>query len=1235
MSLGPGGIADKQGNVYENSFLGMLLVRLIVKDVKYVIVEPMDSGSADMMASYANGQNFYYQCKSSCVSGENWAVRNLSKIGFFKNSKEIFAKGENNIYCLVSPFSGKYFQDLLSRAESFGEAPDVFFCSLSEKLKNELSKVANEYNLDYETPDEAGQLISILKHCRFAVINIDEEFIKTEENLIRLLFEGDPSAVRILLENYANDGRLYRTEIIAADVVDFLSKKGFSLINNRIDISVLIRLNESFKSAYMPLGGSLLHRDVSDKIVSKIQQGKSLLVQGSAGVGKSGCLVDIAAILEQKGIPYLAVRLDKYIPSSSALEFGRSLGLNSSPVGCLYELAGGRSAVLILDQLDSLCWVNDSSAATAIDVCKELIREAIIWNQNTGGKIAIIFASRTIDIENDHELQSLFVQANANGFERIEIPVLEDMEVKGHIGDEYEDYPQQIRKLLRLPFALYLWLDLENKSLEVPSVFNLIHSWWLQILKKGEKSGISNSEIDECKNAIVGCMQKKRIMSCPSIFLYKHNRSIQFLISNGLIVQDNNRKSISFMHQSFHDYFISIEMLERVNSGIPFSAIIEEEVQIPILRYRLSLALQCMLQFDESAFLRNCGDILASDSIHYYIKCVVFEILGQLSDPSEEVISFINRYYREDEWKDFILRSVYYGHPVYVRRFFDDISEFNFKNSLHLALIESIDNQDPDYVATLLAPYADLSEESARIVLRTICNDPADDSDKMFDLRLKIFKKYYGFLESEVIWLNTLMEVHPERTIQLLLLCLEADIDCERLQVSLGSCDSIGKFARSNSAEIIKDLYPAICSKTACFGNPWSYETRILDKDFYQWCKHKDRESFYREMVSLVEIAIEESVTKRGNEIIEGIISCSRQSMVGHEIISNAILKLPYSEADYAIRWLVDDFKGRVFVFTYDDQDYLFYSKKIIEKFSDKCNESLAEELEAKIYGWNDPKEIWKRNSLSRSLSKNNRVVFPLWGYMQHELLPLLARRSDKSEDLIRVLGRRSKYRIKAPYYCYSQSSVIYRVPPFGEKAEKISDNAWLKILSDNEICEKRKKRNRRDSEKDFSERGIAADLQRQAQREPERYSGLVLRLSADCYSGYFLAIIQGVASAIADKKVSNMEPVCSMIERCIMLNNPEITKEVLRLVNDNSEYNWPDNILIKIKELANTKCEMKELDPDLQRWHSLRFHHCFISIRSILTSSKKWSKTQLMKRWILLCWRHFYHILPSIRYLQ
>lgn len=82
----------------------------------------------------------------------------------------------------------------------------------------------------------------------------------------------------------------------------------------------------------MPLDGGLFDREEFIRCRAALESGKSLLVHGKAGRGKSGCTEDIINYCNERKIQYIAIKLDKRIPSGNAERWGQELGL---PYGLL------------------------------------------------------------------------------------------------------------------------------------------------------------------------------------------------------------------------------------------------------------------------------------------------------------------------------------------------------------------------------------------------------------------------------------------------------------------------------------------------------------------------------------------------------------------------------------------------------------------------------------------------------------------------------------------------------------------------------------------------------------------------------------------------------------------------------------------------------------------------------------------------------------------------------------
>lgn len=92
MALEVGGRADKEGNQYENHFLGKHLLRLAEEKLKSIEVEPLgDEGQGvEYIAVKPDDTRIYYQCKAANAAKSYWSIADLARHKVFENAKHIF-----------------------------------------------------------------------------------------------------------------------------------------------------------------------------------------------------------------------------------------------------------------------------------------------------------------------------------------------------------------------------------------------------------------------------------------------------------------------------------------------------------------------------------------------------------------------------------------------------------------------------------------------------------------------------------------------------------------------------------------------------------------------------------------------------------------------------------------------------------------------------------------------------------------------------------------------------------------------------------------------------------------------------------------------------------------------------------------------------------------------------------------------------------------------------------------
>jgi ABC-type dipeptide/oligopeptide/nickel transport system ATPase component len=654
MNYGSGGRADKVGNTYENNYLVLLLLCLINEQICSITVEPPGSeGSGiEYFTVDNNGNKSYYQCKSGCGGNKSWSISSLKSQGILDTAKEKIEKAENASYNLISPCDYDGLDSLCNQARTCGTSCDLNEALSSDKLKTIYEKIMNYYQFDADNPADQSHILLILQHMHFEFIPDTDDPSKLEI-LIGSKISGPAESVRILLANCINDKHLFGIKIVKSTIREILLKNKYYLFDDRSDPDVLEsidRQNTTYWPAYNCINNKLIHRSISQKIISKLESGRSIILHGKAGCGKSGCLEEVIQHLKDKHIQYLSIKLDQFTPKNSAYEYGVQLQLKRSPVYAIDTIAGHQKCVLILDQLDSIR-SGVSETKTAFSVCKEMFQQAAVINHSQHSDISIICVTRTFDLENRNEFYDLFSPNDmfpSLKWENISVDPLSNEDVLNVLGHDYYGLSSHLKTLLSVPANLLIWTNIEpiNRNNSIDSENQLISKWWEQILSRCTVMNISNSDLNNCKDMMVKMISQADSYSLSSNLLSDYRAIVDMFISEGLLVE--HCEKISFTHQIYLDYFISRQMVFSISNGTNLSDIITKSKEQSIFeRYRLLLVLQNLQENYSTQFLSQCTDFLSCTSIHYYYKCAVFEVIGQINSPNKSVKDMSYNYYQK------------------------------------------------------------------------------------------------------------------------------------------------------------------------------------------------------------------------------------------------------------------------------------------------------------------------------------------------------------------------------------------------------------------------------------------------------------------------------------------------------------------------------------------------------------------------------------------------------------
>ncbi len=1162
MSFELGGRADKLGNDFENRYLVNLFLRLLRDEYESIEVEPVgpiDDG-VEYIAVLPNQSKVFFQCKGSNADQDSWRISDLNKYHIFDKAKRHLKAHPQNQYWFVSPCKYGQLDELCHRARSNHSLSDFIEYQLNtDKLQKLFAKCRVHFGCSDNEHGEA-ETLSLLARCHFVHYAFDEEAKMQLNDQIHSWFMGKADSNRIIIANLVNDLKYYGRAITAAWLLNELKNRNvvrYTSVPENI-WEVVSEINRGFDSSYLPMNGKILERTVTNELLSSINTGESVILLGKPGAGKSGVLCSLMDHLNSQSIPHLAIKLNKDVSQSTCDEFGAAIGLPFSPVECLRQLAGGQTAVLMLDQLDSLRWTEGHSAK-ALGICKELIRQAGEINKNRQGKISIVFACRSFDLEIDPMLRSLFCDTQTTRWEKRTVDVLTETEVISVIGSTYQQLPARLKTMLRTPATLSVWLHLSNevriKMDSISSADQLIDAWWQEILGKEH---CPSEALTTCIEEIVRLMQTHGRQYVPRQVVQKYSRAINVLLSEQLLVQSEN--AYMFVHQSYYDFFLVNQALMDVYCGKSALGFLPPyATQPPGGRYRLLALLQRLLSTDEEIFLHSANELLASNQVRYYYQCAVFEVIGQTEQPSRELQQFVQQHYADTKWQKYIVQVVFMHHPAFIRHV-DEIINDDWLDELHLDMLRSIVSMDSEFVLSKLEPYAGKSAEIDQKLWHVLDIGVIELSEEANQFALRLAQNNPKFLQTA--WgITRLIEKESPYSIDYLLILLQHCEDDNFQNIYLGDSNHVHWNTEDYHRLLLAKLLPALADQTS----GWNTSSRRVHNIFYEhseWIKEGYRTHVSRAIVDLLIAAAKKCACTTPECYISMLneYGCT-DSYVVNEVLMEGISNLPLEYGNEAFEWIFADFDHRIFVYTGDQEDYLRIFKQVIKRFGASLNQRSQTILDKTVYSWHEPNEVIKATLEARK-SRNHEygMVFcgpPYWGHLQYELIPLLPFRTANSEKLMASLQRNvamyNATTFKGTFITPARSVTS----PLHGRADQLTDAAWLRLMQ-SEVQPKSRWRESKDGQYfiESNHPNFASAMEDVVVQQPNRFIRLAMQMTSNCDKCYLYAVLRGLArSNLAE---NDLRQLYSLLQRCMDVQDQEVVRSVLSLLEKTHSMEWP-----------------------------------------------------------------------------
>lgn len=1212
MAFEPGGMSEKLGNRYEGRWVAKQLLRLLNENIQSVTVELIgpDEQGVDLLVVGKDGVRQLQQCKARCGGRESWTISALRDKGILGHLKHHLDRDPNHKFSLVTAVPAQTFADICESARNSNDNPRDFFQYQVQDVSEQRRKVFQGFceaeGLDPQKEEDLGKAFDYLKRTHIELFPDDRNTWSNVRTHAGFLLTGESETAISVLLTYAEDNDKYRQPIYADELRRYLAQKHDihpkQLEHDDRIAPAIEELQRQFSDSIRPglINSAIIPREETPRIIESIDKGQDVVVHGAAGNGKSGVLYELTDYLQQQNIPHLPIRLDRRIPRNTARQFGINLGLPESPTNCLAGLAADRKCVLILDQLDAIRWTAAHSLG-AMEVCKELLRQ-VRSLRGTGINIAIVFACRTFDLENDPEIKKLFADGKEQGISKIPVKEFSDEQLKAIIGQDITSLTKAQKRILSCPQNLAIWLELKKKGAmpDFRSATELMRRFWENRRRLlGEQAGISADQMDAFLAPLLDYMEGKSEISAPATLVAKNPAVRHAFVSFGILQQGAGR--ISFCHQRYLDHLIAERLLQKIYQGT--GSVIKwlgpTENQALFRREQLRQVLAMLSEESPADFFNAARELLASTAVRFHLKHLVLELIGQLDEIADDIGKYFLKLLDEPYWRDHVQETVFLGHHPWVSYLLSAgviskwiESEDERKVNRALWLLRSVAEHIPDRITEILAPFVAKGDDWPARILNSICWREAHDSEKMFELRLQLAR--LGYVKDFVDW-KTLCARYPLRAVRLIEVVLSTwNIDDKETSVGrkgrmerwydqdLSALHDAVKMYPVQTWDLLMTHVKRLTSIRADH-----YDPRLRKWRDERFSRHET--DITRGVVELLILAGQVLAAEQPDKLIARVIPLGKSiSPVVQEVIIAAYAHLPASHADAGISWLLDDPARFRLGSGYHEPEWM-PAVRLIKALSPHCSEKLFRRLEDAIIHYHVPEE---KEDAKYFLKLWQEGYFEhYWGKTQYFLLPALdaKRREPGAAALIRVLERKFANYSKERFLRGGVGSGGWVGSKLDPNLEKISNRAWLEIVTSEEVSESdNHKWIQVDSDHVIttSIHQFASSLARIAKRYPERFGRLALRFPDSVHPRYVSAILDGFGKKQPGEEVpdsekaswqpAGVETIEAVLDKYQAGDNRETAMSFCRLVAERADEDWSDKTIARMVRYAQNHLDLE-----------------------------------------------------------
>ncbi len=632
-----GGYWDKIGNIYEQLWVARHALAVIYVDGSAIRCEPVEVDAEGFEFEFRSPSGVEWHQSKILTTGDTWTIARLSSRGVLASFKSKLV-AEPATECVFVSNASSALEPLLHRAKRSSTCSQFLAllgdgrnAALWDSLKLAWGGISDDFAFD---------LLS-----RFRADTVSEDRLRRDIiHLASVIFEDVAAGLAAISEHL--DQRISQT-VSTDELRRVVLSQGGGLKNHRLDETIqgaLTTANSSYRRSFEPFGfeGEVLERSLSEEVFRFLsdRSGPNIAVlDGAAGSGKSGIVIEVLQKLSAHSIPAFAFRVDRMLDGVAHVkDVGvRTTGRNESPVVTVGEKYRAETAVIVIDQLDAVSEASGRSQNTR-DLIFDMIAQAESYPY-----LKLVLSCRTYDLGADSRLKDLLESPSARRFHVLGLDwETETAPALSRLGVDVASVSQDKRELLSSPLSLALLSRLPRHRRAAGSEAGSLKELFDHLINHCETQLAPHNlgwTVSQALVALASRMSENRILLAPEATLSSYRFASRNLQSLRLVSEADG--ALRFFHESLFDYSFALGFIQ---SGRGLAEFLTSGTQELFTRTQVRQILAHYRSVGgEPLYLRELQSVLGSDAIRFHIRHAICGWLASLSSPHVAELDVVRR----------------------------------------------------------------------------------------------------------------------------------------------------------------------------------------------------------------------------------------------------------------------------------------------------------------------------------------------------------------------------------------------------------------------------------------------------------------------------------------------------------------------------------------------------------------------------------------------------------------